>query len=140
MPTPFTYSILQYRHSLVLGEAINVGILFQFPDEEKFEFVSGNAYRLKAIYPDFDQSVYNYLIKSIEKKLKQDNSDLFKFSNSKSNLKEYIHTSLLSEDASVLQFREPIKVLSNKDNFGQDDRIEKIVDEFSKLLLPKSLK
>ena len=35
MTTPFTYSVLQYRHSLVLGEAINVAILFQFQAAEK---------------------------------------------------------------------------------------------------------
>src|SRR6266516_1915982 len=135
MPTSFTYSVLQYRHSLVLGEAINVGILFQFPTEEKLEFVSGNAYRLKSIYPNFDHTVYNYLIKSIEKKIKEGNESLFRSLNAKSDFKRYINSAILSEDATVLQFQEPVNVLNNRGNIGKSDRIEKIVDEFTKLLL-----
>jgi hypothetical protein len=45
------YSILQYKHSLALGEILNVGILFYFPEEKQFEFALGDASRLKAIYP-----------------------------------------------------------------------------------------
>lgn len=131
MTTPFTYSILQYRHSLVLGEAINVGILFQFPSEEKVEFVAGNAYRLKAIYPDFDHSIYNYLIKSIEKKLKEESSSLFRPFNNISDFKKYINGSILSEDASALQFLDPINVLGRK-----AISLENTIEEFSRLLLP----
>lgn len=131
MTAPFTYSILQYRHSLVLGEAINVGLLFQFPTEEQVEFVSGNAYRLRAIYPDFDQAVYNYLIKSIEKKLKQESSSLFRPFSHIVDLKKYINSIILPEDASALQFLDPVHVLARKEN-----SIEKTIEEFSKLLLP----
>lgn len=130
MSKSFTYSILQYHHSFVLGEAINVGILFQFPDEERLEFVAGNATRLKAIYPDFDQTVYNYLVKSIERKLIDSNGSIFSGSISKSDFKKYINSSILPEDATVLQFREPSVALNTIGDYS------KVVDEFSKLLLP----
>jgi hypothetical protein len=136
MTSPFTYSILQYRHSLILGEAINVGVLFQFHVEEKLEFISGNAHRLKLIYPDFDQTVYNYLIKSISKKVKDENNSSFFDFNSNSNLKKYISSNLLLEDSTVLQFQEPVTVLGNKANLISSKFIGKIVNDFSALLLP----
>lgn len=136
MTTPFTYSVLQYRHSLVLGEAINVAILFQFPAAEKVEFVAGNAHRLKAIYPDFDQTIYNYLIKSIERKLKDEGNSLFRSVNIKTDFKKYISNAVLPEDATALQFQEPVNVLGSKSETNTEERIGKIVDEFSKLLLP----
>ncbi len=136
MTTPFTYSVLQYRHSLVLGEAINVAILFRFPETEKLEFVAGNAHRLKAIYPDFDQTVYNYLVKSIEKKLKFENQSLYHSLNSKTDFKKYINSVILPEDATVLQFQEPVNVSGRKTDGTLENKIEKFVDEFSRLLLP----
>ena len=136
MTTPFTYSVLQYKHSLVLGEAINVAILFQFQAEEKVEFVAGNAHRLKAIYPDFDQTVYNYLIKSIERKLRDESSSLFRSVNINNDFKKYISGAILPEDSTVLQFQEPVNVLGGKADGNTEEQIEKIVDEFSKLLLP----
>lgn len=136
MTTPFTYSVLQYRHSLVLGEAINVGILFQFPAAEKVEFIAGNAHRLKLIYPDFDQTVYNYLIKSIEKKLREEGNSLFHSVHLKTDFKKYIRSAVLPEDATVLQFQEPVNVVGRKVEGSTEEKIDKIVDEFSKLLLP----
>jgi hypothetical protein len=136
MTSPFTYSILQYRHSIILGEAINVGILFQFHVEEKLEFISGNANRLKLIYPDFDQTVYNYLIKGISQKIKDENNSLLLDFNSNNNFKKYISSHLLPEDATVLQFQEPVTVIGNRNDLSSPGFIEKIVTDFSTLLLP----
>jgi hypothetical protein len=121
---------------MVLGEAINVGVLFEFPIQEKLEFVSGNAQRLKAIYPDFDPTVYNYLIKSIEKKLKEEKETLFHNPNLKSDFKRYLHTTILPEDATVLQFQNPISVLGNRKDIGKARSITDIIEAFSRLLLP----
>lgn len=130
MSKTFTYSILQYKHSVVLGEAINVGILFQFPEEEKIEFVSGNSSRLKAIYPDFDQTVYNYLIRVIEQKLIDINGSLFSGAVSKTDFKNFINSSILPEDATVLQFKPPSTAINSEGD------LTILVDQFSKLLLP----
>lgn len=129
MTSYFTYSILQYKHSLVLGESLNVGILFYFPDENLFEFVSGDGYRAKAIYPDFDNSLFNGYIKTITNKVKKD-IDLFNEKPIGSDFAKYIHKYILAEDAAGLIFREPVHI---KNVFG--DRI-KTIEEYSKLLLP----
>ena len=57
-----TYSILQYKHSLLLGEAINIGVLFYFPEENHLEFAYGTSTRARAIYEDFDTTLFNSLI------------------------------------------------------------------------------
>lgn len=129
MTETFTYSILQYRHSLLLREAINVGILFSFPQQEQIEFVSGNFYRVKSIYPNFDQSLYNAIVRNIENTIKQEARSLFA-NNFNKGLKEFIHTSLLPEDSTVLQFTDPTTVVNT---FSE---IRKTVKVYSELLLP----
>lgn len=129
MTNYFTYSILQYKHSLTLGESINVGILFYFPDERIFEFVSGDGYRAKAIYPDFDNSLFNGYLRAIIAKVKK-HVDLFNEKPVNSDFADYIHKNILAEDAAGLVFHDPVSV---KNVFGD---IKKAIDEYSKLLLP----
>lgn len=129
MSNYFTYSILQYKHNLVLGESLNVGILFYFPEDHFFEFVSGDGYRAKAIYPDFDNSIFHSYLKAITTKVKK-HVDLFNEKPVGSDFAKYIHKNILAEDAAGLIFREPVNV---KNVFS--DRINAI-DEYSKLLLP----
>lgn len=125
----FTYNILQYKHSLVLGESINVGILFYFPTENVFEFVKGDGYRAKAIYPDFNNSLFNGYIKNITDKVKN-HVDLFNQQSDKVNLGEYIHKFILAEDAAGLVFCDAVQV---KNVFKTT---ESAITEYSKLLLP----
>jgi hypothetical protein len=131
MTNSFTYSILQYHHSLILGESINVGILFWFPSNEEIYFISGNINRIKSLYSDFDQSVYNYLAKSITNKIKSDKNSSFSLDSS-SDFKKFIKTSILPEDATVLQFQDPVNIILDKINID----IQKTIEEFSNLLLP----
>lgn len=130
MIASLTYSVLKYHHSLVLGEAINVGIIFYFLEEERLEFVAGNSNRIKSIYPDFDQTVYNYLIKSIERKVCEVKESIFSSFISKTDFKKYINSSILPEDATVLQFSDPTKVSTTIK--GAD----KIIDDLSRVFLP----
>ena len=125
----FTYSVLQYKHSLALGEILNVGILFYFPIENKFEVVTAGGHRAKAIYPDFDNSLYQVYLKSILSKIKE-KVNLFSEFPSQSNLSDYIHKFILAQDAAGLIFREPVHV---KNVFNSNQRV---IDEYSKLLLP----
>src|SRR5687768_11091554 len=113
MKETFSYSILQYKHSILLKEAVNVGILFSFPKDYKFQFVSGNAHRVRAIYPDFELNTYYSIIKSIESKLKTYSSELFELKFSHKPFKELIHTAFLPEDSTVLQFTDPISVIDS---------------------------
>jgi len=126
----FTYSVLQYKHSLVLGESINVGILFAFPDEKKVEFVYGNSTRLKAIYPHFDTTLFGHLLKNVENKIRQRSNEVFFEDSFNRGIVEFIHTQILREDSTTLQFKEPIAV----NNYSHSR--ENAVKEFSAILLP----
>lgn len=129
MSKNFTYSILQYRHSIPLREILNVGILFYFPDERKFEFVSGDGSRAKSIYPDFDNSLFNSYLKVILQRVKN-HVDLFTGNPAESDFSKYIHSNILAEDAAGLIFSNSSTV---ENVFGSN---EKAIAEFTKLLLP----
>jgi len=125
----FTYSVLQYKHSLALGEILNVGILFYFPDDGCFEFVNGDGSRVKSVYPDFDNSLFNGYLKTIQTKVKN-KIDLFRQSPSVAEFEAFIEKHILAEDAAGLIFREPVQVR----NVFIDNR--QAVDAYSQLLLP----
>jgi hypothetical protein len=125
----FTYSILQYKHNLILGEIINVGILFYFIKDNHFEFVRGNGHRAKAIYPDFDNTLFNGYINTITKKIKTQ-VDLFNKEVDKTDFRNYIHQYILAQDASGLIFKDPVSIEFSSGN------VSDIVEQYSQLLLP----
>jgi hypothetical protein len=125
----FTYILLQYKHSLSLGEVLNVGILFYFEDENRFEFVTGTGTRAKSIYPDFDVALFNAYQKAISEKVKKQ-VDLFYNEENRKDIAAYIHSHILARDAAGLVFGEPKQIK----NVWNNSRIA--VEEYSKLLLP----
>jgi len=130
MKSKFTYSILQYRHSFLIREAVNVGILFAFHEENKIEFAFSNAHRVKLIYPDFNPLLFNGTLNFIQDKIKSESDNyLFKEFNINENFKDFLHNKLLREDSSVLQFTEPIQAITIND-------IKVTVKNYSVLLLP----
>jgi hypothetical protein len=129
MNKQFTYSVLQYKHSLILGESLNVGILFYFPIENRFEFVKGDGTRAKSIYPDFDNSTFNAYIKAITNKVKE-HVDLFNELENTSDFSKYIHQNILAIDAAGLVFKEPVSTTTDIIDLKQ------IIIEYSRLLLP----
>lgn len=128
MTEQFTYSILKYQHSQLLGESLNVGVLFSFDQDAKLYFVAGNPQRVKAVYPEFDANIFQSIAKSIKYKVAQSAKiELFR---NKYILKDYINTILLPEDSSALQFSE---IYAAVNSLGSNQRA---VDEFARLLLP----
>jgi hypothetical protein len=128
MADQFTYSILQYQHSLLLNESVNVGIVFSFPGESKIYFVPGNLNRVKCLYPDFDPSLFNTIVKGIKTKLIPNADSLFD-TNNQNTFKQQLNA-LLIPDSSALQFSDPFVSV---DTFND---IEKTIDAFSKMILP----
>lgn len=129
------YSILQYKHSPILGEVINVGILFFFPEEQtKLFFQMGDSTRLRPIYGDFDAKYFNSILKIIQKNVQTFADQLFARADLINNFEEYIHSYLLKDDDTVLQFTNIFNALNIFPN------IEKAVEEYTKLLLPLSIK
>jgi hypothetical protein len=100
-----------------LGEAINIGVLFYFPDTHHLEFSYGNNTRVKSIYNDFDATLFNSLINTIKAKLKSQN-DLFRSNDLDADLKEYINNYVLAETESSLQFSDPIITKNTFSNFN----------------------
>jgi len=129
------YSILQYKHSPVLGEAINVGVLFYFPAEaRKIYFHSTDATRLKPIYKDFDARYFNSILRLITTNVARFSDDLHATKLLNDNFKDFIHTYLLKNDDTALQFSDLYTVL----NVFSDP--QRAAEEYTSLLLPLSLK
>jgi hypothetical protein len=129
------YSILQYKHSPVLGEAINVGVLFYFPDEEKkIHLHITDASRIKPIYKDFDPNYFKALLKIIDTNIDRYSGDLLAENLLNNSLKDFINSYLLKEDDTVLQFTELFTALNVFSS------VEKAIEEYTRLLLPLSLK
>lgn len=123
------YSILQYRHSLALGEILNVGILFYFPEEYHLELAVGDSTRINKIYPNFNKALFNTYINTIKDNIK-DAFDLFSGSPQIDDFFSFIHKSIFAEDAAGLVFSKP----SIARNIFPSKEIA--VEEYSQLFLP----
>lgn len=107
MNKTFQYSILRYRHSYLLQEEVNVGLLFFFEQEKKVEFLYPNSLtRISSLYHDFSVNLIKKYFRTferaaikVEKELHKDDVSLFK-----SDLRSYIHNYFLPDDASALYF------------------------------------
>lgn len=67
----FKYSILRYVHSDLLGEVLNIGILFLFPDENKvvFKYPTTLA-RIRSAYENkFSDNLVHGILKGISRKV-----------------------------------------------------------------------
>jgi len=125
----FTYSILQYKHNLALGETLNVGILFYFNAINHLEFAVGNSSRLKSVYPDFNISNFNLYLKTILKRI-NNKVDLFHNTSEFKNFGNYIHNNILPVDSAGLIFSEPKSIIQYTDD------ISLIIKEYSNIFLP----
>lgn len=102
MSKNFSYSILTYKHSLFLGEVLNVGILLIFPDENVVEFYYPQKInRLKGLYSDFNENLVKEYLKAFEKKSRNLNQKLDQYVFGYNDL---ITDHFIVEDASALQF------------------------------------
>lgn len=129
------YSILQYKHSPVLREAINVGILFFFPEEStKVRFHFTDATRIRPIYKDFDVRYFHAVLKIIQANIEKYADNIYATSIQASNFRKFINDFVLKEDDSALQFSD-IQFAIN--SFSST---EKAVEAYTHLLLPLSEK
>lgn len=135
MSKQLIYSILQYKHSPVLEEALNVGVLFYFPDEtKKIQFFFTEPTRIKPIYKDFDSKYFHTVLKIVQTNIEKFSDDIYATSLLNSSLKEFITLYLLKEDDTSLQFtniHSAINVFSSTD---------KAIEAYIHLLLPLSEK
>lgn len=125
------YSILQYKHSPIQQEKVNVGILFYFPDElEKLHFISGDTSRLKAIYSDIDLKYLHQIINIIRKNSEKYTKELFGLNLLTGNYQDFIHNYIIKSDDTALQFSDVnLGINTFKDKL-------KAIESYSQLLLP----
>ena len=129
MKNLFSYSILQYKHSLALGEAINIAVLFYFPDLKKLYFKADSPSRLRALYPNFDSLTFNEIIRGIEKAI-DDQDNLFTREELSKDLQQTVCKIILKEDSTALQFKETKSVV----NVFKSP--EQAIKDYSEILLP----
>lgn len=108
------YSILKYRHGLILGETLNAGILFYDPNLSRFFFELGDLKRISTAYSEVNVNFLNRFIKTLKNNITKSNGSQL-FQTKVENLQDYISRELLFSDAAGLTF-DPVERLpiSNK--------------------------
>ncbi|WP_439490578.1 hypothetical protein [Algoriphagus sp.] len=103
------YSILKYKHGLVLGESLNAGILFYDPSFSTFSFEVGDVKRLANAYPGINVNYLNRFFTTVKNNLKRFERSGYNYFEIGS-LKEFISKDVLFSDAAGLTFEEVEKV------------------------------
>ena len=130
MNTPFTYTILRYIHSQVLGEVFNVGILFSFPNQEKLVFKYPESLtRVKGLYRCFSESQIRAYQRGLARKAAELTAEWKSSSPSAfaKSIQEITPQDFLVEDATALQFSE------TKQGFLPGDQTDYIVSQYFEL-------
>jgi len=102
----YTYSILKYKHTPLLDESINIGVLIFFQETKRFYFnYSKNLSRIKHIYSSVPEKTIREYLKQIDRKLSDFNLDFGFFTQSELNdLSVFISKYVLPIDGTILQF------------------------------------
>lgn len=70
--TPYTFTVLRYRHDAIAGECVNVGVVLHSAErsylEAKLSFKYG---RLRDVFPDLDSAAFRESLHAIERGIKQ---------------------------------------------------------------------
>ncbi|MES2108367.1 MAG: DUF3037 domain-containing protein [Bacteroidota bacterium] len=121
MNNTFAYIILQYCHSILTREAINVGVLFKFSNENEIRIYFKETDMLHFLYREFDQNAFDLALEFIREGISKYNQE-----QGETNLKldqnftEFIRNKLKWQD-SLLQFSDPFISVSINDNQSTAD-------------------
>jgi hypothetical protein len=118
----FTYSLLRYVHSVSAGEALNVGILFIFPEQQRVQFLYPTKLsRLSRSYHGFPDFLVKANLKGISQKAQRITKqwNLF-YDEIISQPDLFVSREFLLEDATALQFSEfRTGILDEYDAYGE---------------------
>lgn len=107
MNKTFHYSILRYRHSCLLQEEVNVGLLFFFDEDKRVEFLYPKSLqRISSLYHNFSVTLIKNYLKTFERAANEVQKE-FQSESEKllsSELRNYINSRFLPDDASALFF------------------------------------
>lgn len=126
MSFEFQYSLLKYVHSQTLGEELNIGILFYFPEQNKVVFkYPSRLNRFKTLYNTFSESHFKKFLHSFEFKARELSEEILTIK--PDSLQSFLSKNFIVKDASSLIFSPAKKALS----FSLD--IENVVEEYFKI-------
>ncbi|MXV14339.1 DUF3037 domain-containing protein [Hufsiella ginkgonis] len=103
----YTYGLLQYRHSQVLGEVLNIGLLVYFPDLKVLRFIfPDKILRLRFAYPNVPEKTIKAYFKYFETRVSKLNAqpEVFADDALSESLERFIDKEFLPSDSSALQF------------------------------------
>lgn len=103
----FTYALLQYHHSQLLGEVLNIGLIVYFPTHKRLEFIyPERLIRLTGAYPEVPEKTIKSYFKYFKSKVDEINSGSHIFHDYAldTSLKGFLENEFLAPDSSVLQF------------------------------------
>lgn len=117
MKNQLFYTILRYKHGLVLGESLNAGILFFDPTSQQFFFERGDLKRIGGAYLDLKINFLKTHLGVLERNIKKNQPVYFKEWNG-TTLEKFISKEILFSDASGLTFDAVEEIpLSEKSTF-----------------------
>lgn len=103
----YTYCLLQYHHSQLLGEVLNIGLLVYFPTLKRLDFIyPEKLIRLRFAYPNVPEKTIKAYFKYFEKRVEELNSrpEIFSDYDLSRSLQVFAEREFLPSDSSALQF------------------------------------
>nr|WP_294898526.1 DUF3037 domain-containing protein [uncultured Pedobacter sp.] len=103
----FTYGLLQYHHSQILGEVLNIGLLVYFPHVKKLAFICPEKLiRLRFAYPNVPDKTIKAYFKYFDSRVRELNAnpEIFADYDLSKSLQVFVEKEFLQADSSALQF------------------------------------
>lgn len=103
----YSYALLQYHHSQILGEVLNIGILLYFPDFKRLDFIfPEKLIRLRFAYPNVPEKTIKAYFKNFTNRVNElnINKEVFSDYNLDTSLEKFVDAEFLPSDSSSLQF------------------------------------
>lgn len=111
MENKYIYSLLKYKHSPLLGESLNLGLLVYFTNENRLHFLySKNLSRVKSVYSNIPEKIIRNYLREIGNKIELLNNKIDElFINEIENRFElFVNDYILPRDESSLQFDDKV--------------------------------
>jgi hypothetical protein len=103
----YQYALLQYHHSQLLGEVLNIGLVAYFPQQKRLEFIfPEKLIRLKYAYPNVPEKTIKSYFRYFQERVSTLNKTphLFYDHDMENGLQQFLEKEFLAPDASALQF------------------------------------
>jgi hypothetical protein len=153
----YSYCLLQYHHSQLLGEVLNVGLFVYFPEAKRLEFLfPEKLIRLRLAYPNAPEKTIKSYFKYFQNRVGElnQNPEFFADNDLSTSLQTFLKNEFLPADSSALQlgnFRTSVLYTTNLEHirnqlynlyfsvFQVQENASKRVDEIVLLHRYKSL-